>query len=323
MYKGALVGFGYWGKILFKELSKVNEIEITHIVDTKYIESSEIPATTVICGDLNQLPNSIDFAVVATNLDSHFYIVHELLGRGVHVLCEKPLVRSVTEATELFSLAARNNLVLLTGYTYLHNQVVVEVGKKLANNELGKLKYIKFNRTGFGPIRDDVSANWDLAVHDLAMLVSWIPEGDSIESVQAFASSLTNTGTYDEVYMRMLTKCGIHASITSNWLEPQKNRSFVITGDRKILVYDEVKNQNQVTISNSFFNHVGPIGFLQDTINLEITSTKSPLVNEINYFIKSLEKCQESNINDKISMQVLSLLHAIDKSIEGGCEVEL
>jgi len=323
MMKVALIGYGYWGKILFKELKSFSEIELTCVIDNQAIPENSDILNCELAPSIELLPKDIDFAVVATPLETHFEIIQELLGKGINVLCEKPLVKNINDANKLFELAKSKNLVLLTGYTYLHNSAVIKLQEMFKEGFFGPLKGMRFSRSGLGPIRNDVSAHWDLSVHDISILVSFLHESDWPLKIQAFSSNTTNTQTFDETYVRIWTNSGIQISISANWAEPNKDRCFSIAGSKKIAFYDEVSHKNVIKVTDFPLNTVGSIKFDEVVENIRIESNRSPLQNEIEYMITLVSQRAKFAMDTVISIDVIRILCAIDKSLLLGKEVVL
>jgi predicted dehydrogenase len=94
-----------------------------------------------------------------------------------------------------------------------------------------------FQRTGLGPIRQDVNALWDLAPHDLSMLRYWLG-ADPIDLV-ARGQSYLKAGTEDVVFLTLNYPNQVLASVHVSWLDPVKVRRITVVGDEKMVVFDD------------------------------------------------------------------------------------
>jgi predicted dehydrogenase len=179
----------------------------------------------------------IDAVIVATPTSTHREIGEQCLRAGMHVLVEKPLAATVLDAQALLTVAQEEHRVLMVGHTFLFNPAVRAIKRYIDDGLLGRLRYMYFQRTGLGPIRQDVNALWDLAPHDLSMLRYWLG-ADPIDLV-ARGQSYLKAGTEDVVFLTLNYPNQLLASVHVSWLDPVKVRRITVVGDEKMVVFDD------------------------------------------------------------------------------------
>jgi predicted dehydrogenase len=188
----------------------------------------------------------VDAVIVATPTSTHREVVQRCLEAGVHVLVEKPLAATVADAEALASLEEQTGRTLMVGHTFLFNPAVLAIKGYIDHGLLGDIRYLYFQRTGLGPIRQDVNALWDLAPHDFSMLRFWLG-ADPIDLV-ARGQSYLKPGTEDVVFVTLSYPHQVLASVHVSWLDPVKIRSVTVVGDRKMVVFDDTHATEKLRI---------------------------------------------------------------------------
>jgi predicted dehydrogenase len=193
----AILGCGYWGMNYVRVLSELPDSEVVLVCDQRTSRLDEVarrfrgmPLTSDVDEALER--PDVDAAVVCTQASTHRDVAGRALAAGKHLLVEKPLTVSATDAQELIDLAAEQDRVLLTGHTFLYNEGIKHVRSLIADGALGETYYLYATRTNLGPFRADVNALWDLAPHDIAIFNHLL--GDVPESVTAIGARVLGNG---------------------------------------------------------------------------------------------------------------------------------
>jgi predicted dehydrogenase len=242
--KICLVGYGYWGKILHKNLLELGYSDVT-VVDQ-------------VLENYHLFDDSYDAYFLATPFSSHestlFHIAENF--REKKVWCEKPLVPELVTAVEIYHRFETRHNLLFVDWTYTFNPCVQHLKKILRGK---KIKQIILNRTNNGPARTDAGSILDLASHDLSILY------------YLFENRTTYQFHWDEFSMdptkgigSNLSYCyqnGVQIIINSSWQHHSKNRvSLFITEDDQIIAFDDI---NKVVIEDgvktSFADHPSPL----------------------------------------------------------------
>ncbi|MBC1324745.1 Gfo/Idh/MocA family protein, partial [Trichormus variabilis] len=191
MTKIAVIGVGRWGVHLLRNFLAHPQAEVVAIVDPhperltvvkQQFNLAESVLLTTQWSDLQTVPE-LTAVAIATPATTHYALIKDALAQGYHVLAEKPLTLDPTECQELCQLAERRQLILMVDHTYLFHPAVEEGQTVIQAGKLGELRYGYATRTHLGPVRQDVDALWDLAIHDIAIFNNWL--GKAPVSVQA------------------------------------------------------------------------------------------------------------------------------------------
>ncbi len=316
-----LIGAGYWGKNFIRILNKEDNLfDLKYVLDTQH----NIPEYKNFDNieDLYSVIDDIDVAIVCTPTKTHFEIVKYLLSNNVNVLVEKPLTTKLSEAVELYNLAEKNKLVLLTDHTFLYNTSVLYINDLIKSGEIGDLLHISFERTNLGPIRSDVSCLWDLATHDISIMNALIE--DKVENYSSAGYKNSNNSNYDMVNISINFPKKF-VSIFASWLHPEKSRKVKIVGTEKMIVYDDTNLNEQVKIYDKkvqdfseLDNSLGSIfNFSIGDVVVPYLNLKEPLDEVIKDFQNRITKTDTvNNLNSKsLTMKTIEMLENIDISL--------
>lgn len=240
MIKIGIVGFGYWGPKLFRCFQRLEEAEFSWICDkddAKAQEVSEVCHLPFFTDLKDALQNHPDILIVSSPPSEHFSAARAGLEAGCHVLLEKPAVLSYGELQSLFGLSSQRNLKLGVDHTFLFSPHVRAIKQIVANGALGDILSFESWRFNFGPIRRDVSALHDLAVHDISMALYVL--GEHIASISALGRSDVRSEPENNVKIRAYSELGTEISIQADWLYPVKSRRLFIKGTEAMLMWDD------------------------------------------------------------------------------------
>jgi predicted dehydrogenase len=246
-----LVGLGYWGPNLARNLAVVDGGELRVLCDANREQLERIgrqfPATrrvddfAAVVGDPD-----VDAVVIATPVKTHYQMARQALEGGKHVLVEKPLATSAAECEELIRIAEKADLRLMVGHVFLYNAAVERVSEYIASGELGEIYYAYSQRLNLGQIRHDVNAMWNFAPHDLSILCHWF--GAEPIGVLAKGYSYIQPGIEDVVFVSLEFPRGVGANVHISWLDPLKVRRMTVVGSEKMVVYDDVSADAKITV---------------------------------------------------------------------------
>jgi len=270
--KICLIGYGYWGGILHKNLIKLgyNNIQIVDIT----------------LNNMELISDSFDAFFISTPFKTHYDILLKISKfKNKKIWCEKPLVDGLDELNEIYNLMELNNNSLFVDWTYTFNPCVNELKNILSSK---KLKQIILNRTNNGPYRNDCSSIQDLSSHDLSILYFLFEDKEfdfnfnefSIDNKTNFGSSVS--WSYSD---------GLQILINSSWQHETKNRvSIFISENDEIVVFDDIK---KIIINN---------GVIQD-----FSGSVSPIETGLNYFFYNNDFTKNKNITVKITKNLESI----------------
>ncbi len=246
-----VVGYGYWGPNLVRNFSQSPNTRVVAICDVRAECLAKVERTypgvraTTRFEALLEDPE-IDLIALATPVSTHARLGLAAIAAGKHLLVEKPLAASRSEAEELVACAERAGVRLFVDHTFVFTSAVQKMKVLLDSDGLGKLLYYDSTRINLGLFQHDVDVLWDLMPHDLSildyLLGGRMPEFVSCRGVNHFGE------LSDLAYATLMYDDKFIAHIHANWLAPVKIRQVLLCGDAKMLVYDETAVQEKLRI---------------------------------------------------------------------------
>ncbi len=253
MIRVAVVGCGYWGPNLMRNLMACPLTELAVVCDQAPDRLSDALAPypgVRACTSYGELlsDRDIEAVVLATPVATHAPLALAALAAGKHVLVEKPLAASTAEAQSLARAAQRAGRVLMVDHTFVYSGPVRKMKQLVDAGELGQLYFIDSVRINLGLFRHDVNVVWDLAVHDVSILEFLL--GRLPESVGAFGGCHADTRgqVEDLAYLTLDYGHGLLASLHVNWLSPVKIRHLLVGGSRKSMVYNDLDPSEKLKV---------------------------------------------------------------------------
>lgn len=249
--KAAVVGLGYWGPNLVRNLQASSAFELVGVCDQDAKRLARISGQYPWAKRYHALPEMLselspELLVVCTPVESHHRLALAGLEAGCNVLCEKPLASTVAEAIQLIETAARRGKKLFVDHTFQFTGAVREIRRQYASGALGELFYIDSVRINLGLFQPDVDVIWDLAPHDLS-IVQYVV-GARVKSVHAVASSHNPRGLVDVAYLHLDLDNGVSANVHMSWLSPVKVRRMIFSGTKSSLIYDDLEMAEKIKV---------------------------------------------------------------------------
>jgi len=249
--KIGVAGCGYWGPNLIRNFRALPDCNLKIMCDLsfarlKHLKSlyPEVASATDYKHMLNGI--SLDAVVIATNVKTHFPLAKAALLAGKHTFIEKPMAASVEHCEELVDIAKKKGLVLMTGHTFLYSPVVRKIREIIDKGDIGEIRYISARRLNLGLFQKDINVAWDLAPHDLSIILSIM--GETPESVNCRGSAHITPGIEDVTTMCLTFSRQRSAVIQSSWLDPRKVREMTIVGSKRMIVYDDLAPLEKIRV---------------------------------------------------------------------------
>lgn len=331
--KVALVGLGYWGeKVLRNLVTLVGSKQLVAVdirPDRRKAVDDMYPGVSC-AGSLDAAleQDDVGAVVLATPAATHSPLGRQVLQARRHLLVEKPLATSVPDAEELVRLASHHDVRLMVGHTFLFSPRVDVLTASVRNGQVGNVHYVTTSRLNLGLYQEDINVIWDLAPHDFSIIFHVLQEFPVL--VQTMARS-SRRGVPDVAFMQLAFPSGAIASSTVSWRAPRKVRNTVIVGDEGMIVYDDTKPDEPIKLydrgvvgleSASFGEHQLTYRF-GDTISPHVASLE-PLSVQLRHFLSCIEDGQSCLSNGSFGLEVVRALEAADRSWQlGGTPVEL
>jgi predicted dehydrogenase len=325
----ALVGYGYWGPNVARNVAQSEEADLAAVVDLspsrRVVAASQFPKAK-ICESVAQLEfGAIDAVVIATPASSHVELAAPFLAAGVHVLIEKPLALSMKDAVKLVQLAKTNNCVLMVDHTYLFSDAVIMMAELVRSGQLGDLIHFDSTRVNLGIFQPDTSVIWDLAVHDVAILryvTGLLPK-----TVSATTHSHRESKHPVVASMSLQFSEDFFAHIAVSWISPVKVRKLTLSGFNKTIVFDDVASDEKIRVYDSGVDSIlmseGRNALLRyrlgDVIAPRLRGVEA-LRREIDCFVSSIRSAIEPISSGADSLATIAVLQAAEKSALAGGE---
>lgn len=334
------IGCGYWGPNVLRNFSAQSDCWVKLVAEINperqaYVRANFPRSEVVAEVDALLKDPEIDAVIVATPAATHHALTKQALESGKHVFVEKPLATSTEQADELVNLAAKTGKTLMAGHTFLYNAAVRYAKKLLADESLGQLYYIYSQRLNLGQVRSDVNAWWNLAPHDVSIML-FLMNDELPASVSATGVSYIQPGIEDVVFATLKWASGVTGHIHVSWLDPGKIRKMTLVGSRKMVVYDDVSD-DKIKIYDKGVDRVPKIGERMDydqsgdfqlihrtgDILLPKVNFQEPLKTESAHFLDCLRNGQPPLTGPKHARDVVAVLEATQTALTSGRAVEL
>ncbi|HEU5126093.1 MAG TPA: Gfo/Idh/MocA family oxidoreductase, partial [Verrucomicrobiae bacterium] len=234
-----VVGCGYWGPNLIRNFRSLPNCTLKTMCDLNEGRLSHLKSLyPEVAGetDFNRMvsDSGLDAVIVATSVRHHYTMAKASLLAGKHTFIEKPMASSVEECEELIEIAERNGLVLMIGHTFLYSPAVRKIKEIVEWGDLGEIRYICARRLNLGLFQKDINVAWDLAPHDLSIILHIMEE--SPLSLNCQGSAHVTPGIEDVTTMCLNFRNNRSAIVQSSWLDPRKTREMTIVGSKRMIV---------------------------------------------------------------------------------------
>jgi predicted dehydrogenase len=333
--KIAVLGCGYWGPNLIRNFFQLNKCEELFCCDpdqkrlerVKHLFPSIKPVQ-----DYKKLleMEDLDGVAIATPVKSHYSLARAFLEKGKHVLVEKPMTHSQESSLDLIKIAEDKHRILMVGHTFEYTAAVNKIKEIVESGELGKILYVSCTRVNLGLFQNDINVVWDLAPHDISIILYVL--GEFPVSVNCQGKAHFKTELEDVATTTLNFKNGLIAFIHNSWLDPKKIRKTTIVGTRKMLVYDDIEVQEKVKIYDKgleippYYDTFAEFHFSYrygDTYSPRIDEYE-PLRKQCDTFVECIEKEIHPPSDGYNGLRVVSILEAASKSlIKAGKETHL
>jgi len=329
----AVVGAGYWGPNLIRNIQRCDDAELRWVCDLDRDRAaravgrqSAVPVTDWL-GTVLDDPD-VTVVAVATPAHTHVGVALACLEAGKHVIVEKPLATSVDDGRKLVEVAAREGLVLMCDHTYCYTSAVRHIRELVAGGEVGEIQYIDSIRINLGLVQPDVDVFWDLAPHDLSILDHVLPDDARPVAVAAHGADPLGTGNSCVGYLSLPLANGGMAHVNVNWLSPTKVRTMHIGGSRRMVVWDDMNPAQRLTVHDRGVELDGALSVeaRRDTlISYRIGDMVAPALPEsealggvISEMVAAVRERRQAATSGESGLWVLEVLDAVGRSLDRG-----
>lgn len=351
MIKAGVIGYGYWGPNIVRNFNAHPDISVVKVSDMSadrlIVLNENHPEIKGVSDPVNIINDpTIDLVAIVTPVFTHFELAKRALLNGKHIFVEKPFTSKTSEANELIEIAERKNLMIMVDHTFLFTGAVKKMKELIDANELGDLYYYDSVRVNLGLVQGDINVIWDLAPHDISIM-NYVINGVKPISVNAVGLEHFGQGNEDVAYLSVKFENNFMGHFHVNWLSPVKVRKTLVAGNKKMLVWDDLDNDDKIKIYDKgvdfvktrneykIFKEGEEIKNKSDIYNLlvkyragDMYAPKVENTEALKLETSHMVDCLKNNtrpINDGIEGQkVVKILEASDLSLKnGGKEIKL
>src|SRR5579864_2873343 len=333
--KIGVVGCGYWGPNLVRNFRQSADCHLKMLCDASESRLSHMRRLYPELGTTQKFEDllndsELDAVIIATPVRFHYAMAKAALNAGKHVFIEKPMARTEAEAAELVSLAERQGLVLMVGHTFLFSPAVRRMKDIISAGDIGEVQYIAARRLNLGLFQKDINVAWDLAPHDISILLHLLDELPL--SVSCQGSSHVTRGIEDVTMMHLNFRKNRCAFIHNSWLDPKKVRQMTVVGSQRMIVYDDTEPLEKLKIYDARVE-VPPHydTFAEFTYSYHYGDSYVPYIKqdeplklECQHFLDCIAEERVPLTNGRLGLEVVRILEAAGDSLrQRGASVNL
>lgn len=330
MNRIGVVGCGYWGPNIIRNFNSLKDCRVKTVCDlneTRLAHIKTLYHDVETTTNYDQLVNDseIDAIAIATPVHTHFPLATLSLGAGKHTLIEKPMAASVAECMKLKELAEEKKCTLMVGHTFLYSQPVRRIKEIIDAGDLGNVVYyISARRLNLGLFQKDINVAWDLAPHDISIIL-YIMDSEPV-AVNCQGKAHVTPGIEDVTNMTIDFNKNGFATINSSWLDPNKIREMTFVGSKRMLVYNDLEPNEKVKIYDKRVEkppHYDTFGEFHHSYHYgdmyaPYIKQDEPLKVECQHFLDCINTGKTPLTGAEQSLRVVKVLEAASESLKNG-----
>jgi predicted dehydrogenase len=332
----AIIGYGYWSPKLIRNIRNDPELELALICEKNLARHDAIrlaePGIEVVQEYRHVFSrDDVDAVVIATVPSTHFRIAKQAIEAGKHVLIEKPMTLDVRDGELLVSLARSRSLVLMVDHTYLYSPAIRALRELIHSGELGTPKAIESTRINLGLFQRDTNVIWDLAPHDISVLLSLFlerPYAVSAVGAKTLIHPKQPKGEESVAYLTLRWKTFL-AHIHVSWISPVKVRQLTVIGSERMARYDQLASDQLVVFDQGVYpnqeeGESGPLFMYKtgETRPVHVAQGGEDLAAMIADFRSAIRNGTTPISDACLGLDVVRVLAAADRSLRRGVRHE-
>lgn len=328
--KVAVVGAGYWGPNIIRNLMRIDPECLAWICDTNMEMLDRVSyyyPTVSLTMDIDKIlsDESVKGVMLAIPPLMNHATATRVLAAGKNLFVEKPVSMNLNHVRELVALADEKSLALMVGHIYLYHQAIIGVGKQIKSGVIGKVRNIFSWRTNTNLRHKNTDILWSLLPHDCSILLDWL-DRTPVE-IAAKTWKINNGDTQDRARISLEFTSGCRAEIFLSWVNPVKSRRIIIIGESGAIDFDEIRSPSSALVYPMVPNVEGwteEHGKDQDLLSgcgkpeTKIFSEfpSEPLYSECMHFLECVKNGTKPFTNGENALAVHELIHRIAQSTQ-------
>jgi predicted dehydrogenase len=306
----AVLGCGYWGSNHIRTLKGLGAL---HAVADANRARAEGFATEQGCLaiDPDELfsRDDIDAIVMALPPQFHADAAVRAVEAGKDVLVEKPIALTVADGERAVEAARRNGRIFMVGHVLRFHPAFEKLKELIDAGDLGEVKYIHSHRLGLGKFHTENDALWDLAPHDLSMILA-ITGVPPVEVRGEGAALLDRLSDFAHLHMRFPN--GVRSHLFASRLNPYRERRLTVVGTKAMAVMDDVESWEKklAVYRHAVWQDSGQWAFTANEPAYVPVEQGMPLTRELEHFIHCIETREQPRTGGDEAITVLRILTA-------------
>jgi predicted dehydrogenase len=319
----AVVGLGYWGPNLARNVGAVSGARLSWCCDTDatlLAQAASLFPGVALSDSLDEVlaDAGLDGVLLATPVATHAELAVRSLQAGKHCFVEKPLALSVPAAERVLEAARAAGRVLMVGHLLEYHPAVRALEALIASGELGEIRYIYTNRLNLGLLRADENALWSLGAHDVSVILSLA--GEEPVELDARGECYTRAGIEDVVFAFLRFPSGVAAHMHLSWLDPHKERRLTVVGSRRMATFDDMEPVHKLTLYDKGFDESAEhwdtyIARSGPTTSPPIAADE-PLALEVAHFVACCRDGTTPRSDGESGLRVVRVLESLQQQLE-------
>jgi len=325
MIKIGIIGYGYWGPNIARNFNACENAKLVSICDLDEKRLKLAKSTYLFIEEFKDpldliKSDEIDAVAVITPVYTHYELAKSALEHGKHIFVEKPFTSKVSQGEELIEMAEKKDLKIMVDHTFLFTGAVQKMREIVNSGELGDLFFYDSVRVNLGLFRHDVNVIWDLAPHDFSIMNYLIDEKPT--AITATGSEHFGRNLEDIAYVTVHFNNNFIAHFHCNWLSPVKVRKTLISGSKKMLIWDDISPDEKVKIYDKGVDvdikniHELLVSYRSGDVRIPRVENTEALKLEAEYFAECVEKNWKPFNDGEAGLEVVRMLQASDESLK-------
>ncbi|MBK6846356.1 MAG: Gfo/Idh/MocA family oxidoreductase [Proteobacteria bacterium] len=324
----AVVGAGYWGKNYVRNLAHLPGANLRWVCDRDpqaLARCARLAPGARLTAELDEVlaDATVQAIVVATPAPVHAAPTIAALRAGKHVLVEKPMATTTSDAAAMVAAADAAGRTLMVGHLMLYHPAVERLQRMVRAGELGRIYYMYALRVNLGQVRRDENALWSFAPHDLSIIQCLLEQQP--ETVAARGHAYLQPGVEDVVFLNLDYPDQTMAQIQLSWLDPHKERRLTVVGSRKMVIFDDTHANEKLRVYDKGFDRppdyesFGEFLALRDgDVHIPSVALNEPLAAECLHFLHCVRTGTPPRTSARDGLAVVKVLDAAARSLLAG-----
>jgi predicted dehydrogenase len=306
----AVLGCGYWGS---NHIRTLKGLGVLHAVSDLNKARAEGFASEQDCLAIEPEAlfsrDDVDAIVLALPPQFHAQMATRAVEAGKDVLVEKPVALTVADAERAVAAAKTAGRIFMVGHVLRFHPAFEKLKSLVDTGELGEVRYIHSHRLGLGKFHTENDALWDLAPHDLSMILA-ITGTEPIEVRGEGAALLDHLS--DFAHLHMVFPNNLRGHLFTSRLNPYRERRLTVVGTKAMAVFDDVEpwERKLAVYRHAVWQDSGHWAFTANEPTYVPVEQGMPLTRELEHFLECIRTRKEPATDGEEAIRVLRILTA-------------